>query len=209
MGFIDASFFLTGLTEAAAGAGIVFPKFEAGENELWLDDVKLTDEQPSPTADLLTDDGGSVPDFLSLFGTAASIARLPSGLAGKPCWQIRYSLGQREIAGLFRGVGTGALAGSAGLHVSLQVSAHTLLAVQVKERDGSEYTTVLDLPPGRIEDRELPWPDFRQGDNSTDENGRLDVDQIREVNVLDATNAFGGGGPHDNELLLGPLVPST
>lgn len=203
--FVDASFFLVALSEMVAPAGITLPRIDTSENELWLDELKLTDEEAVPSKDMLTDAGGSVPLFIPLVRPDASIERLADGLGGKPCWQVKYSVGEKEVAGFWCGTPQGAFAGSAGIHITLKPLLRTMLVLQVKERDGSEYNVVLDIPDGQTEDRHIPWPEFRLGDDSTDENGRLDVEQIKEIGLLDLTAVFGGAGGRQNELLLGPV----
>lgn len=203
--FLDASFFLVALNEMIAPAGINLPKIDVSENEIWLDDVKLTDEEPGAVGDLLTDASGTVPLFIPIVRPDASVERLADGLAGKPCWKVTYEVGEREVAGLWCGTSGEVFAGTSGIHITVKPLVRTLLIVQVKERDGSEYNVVLDIPDGQMEDRHIPWPEFKLGDNSTDENGRLDPDQLKEFGLLDVTAVFGGAGPRQNELLLGVL----
>ncbi|MCX7600190.1 MAG: hypothetical protein N2512_15185 [Armatimonadetes bacterium] len=203
--FVDASFFLAALAEQARPAGISLPAIDTGENEIWLDDISLTDEEPGALGDLLTDASGSVPLFIPIVRPDAMLERLPDGLAGKPCWKITYAAAEREITGLWCGASREAFVGTSGVHISAKPLVRTVLILQTKERDGSEYNAVLDIPDGQTEDRHIPWPEFRLGDNSTDENGRLDPDQLKEFGLLDVTSVFGGAGPRQNELLLGVL----
>lgn len=203
--FVDASFFLAALSEMAAPAGINLPKIDVSENELWLDDIRLTDEAAGTLGDLLTDASGGSPLFIPILRPDASLERLADGLAGKPCWKVTYAVGEREVAGFWCGAPGRELAGTAGLHITVKPLVRTLLVVQAKERDGSEYNVVLDIPDGQTEDRHIPWPEFKLGDNSTDENGRLDPEQLKEFGLLDVTTVFGGAGPRQNELLLGAL----
>ena len=60
--------------------------------------------------------------------------------------------------------------------------------VGLKERDGSEYEVVVQL------DREGQWTlhklrpsEFSLGDDSEDENDTLDLDQVREISLVDVT----------------------
>ncbi len=74
------------------------------------------------------------------------------------------------------------------LKLSINPSIKSLLIVQVKEKDDSEYNQTL-IPDGTNGWRnlEFPFDTLVLADNSKDENGKLDPDQIKEVTILDAS----------------------
>ena len=73
--------------------------------------------------------------------------------------------------------------------------------VGAQERDESSYQHMLHLEPAEGWKRlDLDLAQFVLGDDSTDENGRLDFHEIRSVSVVDASGFLGGEG--DNVLLI-------
>ena len=66
--------------------------------------------------------------------------------------------------------------------------------MQVKEKDDSEYQYVI-TPENSTgwQNLDLPLSSLNLGDNSKDENQKLDPEQIKEVTILDAS-AFAGVG---------------
>jgi len=62
------------------------------------------------------------------------------------------------------------------------------LVVKVKERDESGYDHVIQVNvPDQWQEFTLPFADFNLDNDSQDENGRLDVDQVKEIVFFDAT----------------------
>ena len=77
--------------------------------------------------------------------------------------------------------------------------------VVVNEEDGSSYNSAHHLEPrdGRKQ-LDLDLALFKLGGDSTDENGALDFDQIRNVAILDAGGVLGRRG--DNVILIDDVV---
>jgi len=77
--------------------------------------------------------------------------------------------------------------------------------VGAHERDGSDYGTMLSLEPGDgWKHVAVDMSTFVLGDDSQDENGRLDFDQITNVAIADVSAFMGGSGP--NVLLIDEVV---
>ncbi len=73
--------------------------------------------------------------------------------------------------------------------------------VGVQERDDSDYNTMLHIEPDEgWRHLDFDLAQLTLGDDSTDENGRLDFHQIRSVIVADAAGFMGGEG--ENVLLM-------
>ncbi len=206
IGFIDASFFLVMVAAQAAQAGpIRIPTPKSGDNEIWLDDIKLTDEPPPAKSPPIIDATTEVAKFVTVMNVDSTLSREPTGLNGKPCWVMSYRLGEKEVALFFGGAPVGALVGTAGLHAVLSATAPTTLLLQVKERNGAEYNAMVALQPGEVLDRVVPWSEFKLGDNQQDPNGRLDLDNVKEVSLIDISELLPGAQPQANELRLGVL----
>jgi hypothetical protein len=79
------------------------------------------------------------------------------------------------------------------LRFALNISRPSLLIIQLKEKDGAEYTQII-LPEQREGWRtvEFPFSSFGLSENSSDTNDRLDPDQIKDLTILDASATFPG-----------------
>jgi hypothetical protein len=205
MGFLDGSAFLVMFAKAAESSPIRVPMPKMGDNEIWLDDIKLTDEPPPAQPPALIDATGEAAKFAAVMNADGQFDREPGGLAGKPCWVMKYLLGEKEVTAIWGGAPIGALIGTSGLHVTLSVTAPVAMILQVKERNGAEYSTMLSLQPGQALDRVVTWSEFKLGDNQNDPDGKLDLDVIKEMALIDISGAIPGGKPQANELRIGVI----
>jgi len=77
--------------------------------------------------------------------------------------------------------------------------------VGAHERDDSDYGTIFSVEPGEgWKHVEVDMSTFVLGDDSQDENDRLDYDQITNVAIADVSAFTGGSGP--NVLLIDEVV---
>ncbi|MBI2300262.1 MAG: hypothetical protein HYU66_15170 [Armatimonadetes bacterium] len=75
--------------------------------------------------------------------------------------------------------------GMRSIHFWARPSADTVLFVVLGEEDGSSYRTLLRLPANEWTDVHTSLDRFRLGDDSSDENGRLDPDEVRTFGLAD------------------------
>ncbi|OIO94996.1 MAG: hypothetical protein AUJ96_27770 [Armatimonadetes bacterium CG2_30_66_41] len=69
------------------------------------------------------------------------------------------------------------------------------LMLQVEERDGSGYNHQLDVGGGgKWQRHELAFVDCALADDKVDENGKLDMDQVRQLLLIDMSGAAGEPG---------------
>jgi hypothetical protein len=206
IGFIDASFSLVALSaQTAPGGPMRLPMPRFGDNEIWLDDIKLTDEPPPADPLPIIDATADMAKFVAVMNADGQFDREPTGLAGKPCWVMKYRLGEKEVVVISGGVPIGALIGTAGLHVSLSATAPTTISLQVKKRNNAEYNTMLHLQPGQPLDRVVPWSEFKLGENQNDPDNKLDPGEINGVTMMDVSGALPNAQPQANELRIGVL----
>jgi hypothetical protein len=205
IGFLDASSFLLreAVNSAAQRDPMHLPVPKLGENEIWLDDIKLTDEPPPAVLPPIIDALGEAAKFIAMMNVDGKFWQEPTGLGGKPCWVMSYRLAAKEIAVLWSGAPAGVMIGATGLHVSLSATAPTTLVLSVKERSNAEYNATLQLQPGQVLDRVVAWSEFKLGENQNDPDNKLDLDQIKEVALIDASASLPNAQPQANELRLG------
>ncbi len=206
LGFIDAYGFFLMMSSQMQAQPFRIPKMPGGDNAIWLDAVKFTDEQP-PAATVIEDAGGTAPRFVAVLGPELEITKTDRGPKGKPAWVLKYKLRDRELGLMLWPLKPGILKESAGLHMVLAASNQTALLVQVKERSGAKYNYLLQLDPGADVDQLLAWPDFTLDEETTDPNGKLDVDEITELTVVDGTTLLTGAQGHENQLSIALIEP--
>jgi len=117
--------------------------------------------------------------------------------------RVSYKRGAQEIYAFVRSFETQPLPATADrLRLSINASQKSMLIIQVKEKDDSEYQYVI-APDNSVgwQNLDLPLGSLTLGDNSKDENQKLDPDQIKELTILDAS-AFAGLGATDVALDL-------
>ncbi len=206
LGVADISFMLVRFAAEAQKQGFRVPTPQAGDNEIAIDEIALVDTAPAPISGLIEDAAsGKLPGLLLFPAAGVEISRQQAGPDGKPCWAVSYRLQAGQLFPLLWG--TPGLPASPGLHVRLGAESSAMLLLLVKEEDGSEYNTAIELAAGQMIDRLIPWPDFRLADNSADENGKLDLDQVREITLVDLS-AMLWQQSVTNTLYIGKLAAS-
>ena len=204
LAFVDASVFLALLSGQDLGAPITLPKPPTGRNELFLDNVKLTDEVREGDYGPLQDGASPLLRAMPIFGADAVIEQEAEGLDGGPCWHFRTQLQDKEVVAAMWPAPPGYFTDAIGVDVQLRCEEAVTMILQVKEADGSEYDLAVPVEAGTTLNEKPLWSDFHLSDNSVDENGQLDRDQIVHVLLGDATG-FVGDGAHTLDLRLGRL----
>lgn len=96
-----------------------------------------------------------------------------------------HPAGQDEMPGLMALPLQGGLVGAKCLHVALQSSVAGPVIFVLQEQDESNYMTFGYLSANDWHDLDLPLADFRLDEKSTDENGKLDPEQIKMFGIAD------------------------
>jgi hypothetical protein len=126
---------------------------------------------------------------------APGMARSPIEPGGRG---LRYSYRRaaNQLFAVFRDLGRVNLAKADRLRLSLRLSQKSLVVVSVKERDGSEYQhAIMPEQSEGWQTLDLALSEMTLGQDSKDENNRLDPDQIKEISILDASGFAGGALP--------------
>lgn len=193
LALIDAAFFLRAV---AQGEIPIYVEPAAPETTIWLDEVNLrTVPLSDETSGLPPKDGEAVvidtcdrPTFkwLALGGKDIRLSHNTENAAAGGCYRIDYSVPVGTIFGLLRPIKVGSLAGTRRLELSIKSSVDISFLLTLEESDKSSYT--LQVPVGGMQ----PWQrlminytQLRLGDDSQDENGQLDPDQIKSLTLVD------------------------
>ncbi len=102
--------------------------------------------------------------------------------------QLRY-----QVTGKFLAVGTplATAAGARTLRFHLRTRPAAVVFVTVSEQDGSGYGTFIDSPDDVWQEVELGLDRLRLNEDSTDENARLDTEQLGSFGVADISKLIG------------------
>lgn len=179
-----------------------------GSRTLYLDNLVVSDEAPgSPTgiAGIQPIDSFARPQvsWLAMGGVT-----LKSSL-GKPLdgrgMQADYRTATNKLAGFARGVAPGLLRGTARLVFDVASTRATKLIVQVEEKGGGKYNTIVEVPADKtLKKVDVAFDLFTPSDDSKDANNKLDIAQIKQIVIIDASS-FLDGTEQVNTLWMGNL----
>lgn len=177
--------------EAGRSLGI-----KEGEQHLWLDDFVLSDRL-APHRSRRTDGGLIIDDFerepILCLPIGGPELTLVAGPGDSDAWALRVGYDQQGYrwAGFVAAVGYLDLTECDGISLRVRADCPAPLTVVLEEWDGTKYSVRRNLDPARgWHDLRLEFAQFRLDRGSTDENDRLDLDQLRVViPVLDTARA--------------------
>ncbi len=164
---------------------------------LWLDDFSVRTDSFGPRWQEIEVDGKpavrlesferSPLQWFVLAGKGIEVAYDQDHVAhGDFSLRITYDLPPGKLVGALTGLAGVPLTGMKRLSLSVMSEVPTMLLVQLKERDESEYNTTFEVAAGdALKPLEIELAQLALGDESTDENGRLDLDQVKEFVVVD------------------------
>jgi hypothetical protein len=123
-------------------------------------------------------------------GDIAKVSRVSSP---RSAIEFGYTVDKRNLNLLVRPFEPGALAGAQRLRFVLKTDTDTPIAIIVEEKEGGRWTAVASVPKETWQTIELAPSDFtlaRDSGDPVDTNGKLDVDKISGVSILDLHQFF-------------------
>jgi hypothetical protein len=197
-----------------------------GPRLMWLDDIVLSSKPVAQTTGVATSAKGA-PVYLvdtfesplirwapasfelsetprvNLFDAPLAIDADAAPEGGKRSMKMTYTRQAAKIQGLIRDVEKVDLKKATGLELALKTSHDGTFIVSVKEKDESRYQAMFELKAADgWKKLSYPFTTLAKADDSTDENGKLDADQIKEVSIADVTTLLGGGAGAGVEAVL-------
>jgi hypothetical protein len=103
------------------------------------------------------------------------------GLGFTPEPGVIYALGGSELK----------VAGAKSLRMWAKSTTGSLCMLSLREADGSDYQATVMLLPDQWQEIRLNLSDLALGDDSQDENGTLDADQVNGLGLVDAAGLLG------------------
>ena len=106
--------------------------------------------------------------------------------------QADYWQEQGRIVALAKLLPRGILANKEGLSFKAASTQRGILVVQLEEHSGGKYNMTVEMP-GKTQpiQSKLLFSDFKVADDSKDNNNRLDLDQVKQLLILDLTGVIG------------------
>jgi hypothetical protein len=98
--------------------------------------------------------------------------------------ELSFTPAAGTIAGVAGQIPSG-LAGARSLHCHLKASDQTIIMVVLVEGDGSSYNAGFTSLPDRWQEVALDFTEFSLGDDSADENGQLDPEEVQGIMIAD------------------------
>ena len=183
--------------EAGKSLGI-----KEGTQRMWLDDVALSDElaphrsSRGPDGEAIIDDFKRSPLLLlPIGGPELSLIDGPDE-DDASALRVQYAGDGYRWVGFVSAVGYLDLTERTSLHLRVRTEQGAPLHVVLEERDGTKYLRRHRLDPTEgWYSLALPFDKFKLDPQTTDENGQLDLDQLRVIiPVVDSKRAEVGEG---------------
>jgi hypothetical protein len=155
--------------------------------------IHLVDNFESPVIRWLpiSVDFAEAPKF-SLFEAAVAIDKdAPEG-GGKQSLKFTHPRKGRKIHGILRNLEKVDLSKAVSIDLSLKASHDGTYFVAIEEKGGARYNKKVDLLLGDWKTYSWKLSDFTLAEDSRDDNGKLDADQIKQITIADVTALSGG-----------------
>jgi len=163
-----------------------------GQHTLFIDDVVIN-EEPLTAAiqpDVLDTFARPQVGWFAIGGVSVSqVSGAP--LAGRGI-QLDYRQSMGKPVAVIRKIQRGTIAGKTGLSVDVASAKPAKLIIQVEEKGGGKYNILVDVPGGKqLKTLAFPFTEFKEADDSHDANGKLDLDQVNQLVIIDGSGLLG------------------
>lgn len=141
------------------------------------------------------------PGDWTVMGEDARLAATREGSAapgGRAGVEYRYRVGKGLVSLLVLPVPRGRLDGAAGIRFSARASHLAALSLSVEEQGGGRWTTSVTLREDRWQDVQIAFSDLVLavgGDAPADANGRLDLERVQRISVVDMGAMLSSASP--------------
>lgn len=182
-----AQIFVQGDAAFATALGI-----SEGPRKFVMDDFAVNTTMLPPSCTLKNGEGAFDTFARPQIGWISVGEMTVTKVTGKPLegtgLQAKYHQSPSRVVGLSRFVPLEGLAGATKITLSAASLKPAKILLQVEEKSGGKYNTVMELPgnSGRA-DLTINFSEFKASDDSHDDNGKLDLDQVTQILFLDAS----------------------
>jgi hypothetical protein len=131
------------------------------------------------------------PKFTLFEGAVAVDKDVPEG-GGKQSLKFSHPRKGKKIHGILRNLEKVDLKKAVSIDLSVKASHDGTYFVAIEEKGGARYTMKIDLLLGDWKTYSWKLSDFTLAEDSRDDNGKLDPDQIKQITIADVTALMGG-----------------
>ncbi len=141
------------------------------------------------------------PGSWTAMGTDAHVTPLQAREAGQgaqAALEYRYRVGKGLVSLLVLPLPKGRLEGTDSLRFMARTDHLTSLTLALEEQGGGRWTAAVTLRPDRWHDVQVPYKDLMLavgGDAPADRNGRLDLDRVQRIAVIDTGAMLSASSP--------------
>ena len=129
----------------------------------------------------------------ALFDAPVAVDKdVPPG-GGKQSLKFSYPRKGKKFHGVMRNLEKLDLSKATTLDMAVKSSHDGTFFVTLEEKDGSRYNKQIDLLLGDWKSFSWTFSELKLADDTQDENGKLDPDQIKQISIGDATTLLGAG----------------
>lgn len=134
-------------------------------------------------------------------GTDARVAVTRDGEAsqgGRPALEFRYRVGKGLVSLLVLPVPKGRIDGAGGIRFTAKATHLTSLTLSLEEQGGGRWTAAVTVRPQQWQDVQVALTDLVLavgGDAPSDANGRIDLDRIQRIAVIDTGAMLSSSSP--------------
>lgn len=183
---------------------------EPGLRAFWLDDVAFDPTKPQPPAPgaSIVVDNFAAPQlsWIPLAGT--EIAREEKAIDGAqmPGLSLSYTQVPAKLSGVVRRVNSAGWAGATSISLRLASDTRASLVLQLEERGGGKYFMPIAAPgDGEVKAQSFSVSQFQPSPESKDNNGKLDMDQVQQILLLDLAAFNPQAAQTNNTLWIGDI----
>ena len=206
--FLDLDLLLAGLAADTNNPLVKLLGLQNGPRSLYVDDVVFSGKPfgvEAPDKSVL--DEFRHPQAAWLKVGAVTLKTVQDAQTKKGMLQADYPQSTTRLSAFAKLLAPGILAKKQGMSFQMASRRRATLIVQLEETSGGKYNAVLQVPADTTPSlQEVKFADFKPSDDSKDNNGRLDLEQVKQLLIIDASALLGGAdGEGDNTLWLGEL----
>ncbi|RYX82415.1 hypothetical protein EON83_19575 [bacterium] len=180
--------------------------FKAGTRTVFLDGLKFSSKPPSPPlADAAFLDKFKQPQlaWIGVGDVALKTYRTEDPPSDE--LQADYTQTAGHAVAFAKLLPANALTGKEDLWFNILSKQPATIVVQLEEQNGGKYNMVFPVSAGTTPVlKTLTFADFKPSDDSKDDNHQLDLNQVKQILILDASGILGAGAGA-NTLRIGPL----
>ncbi|BCM91377.1 hypothetical protein IAD21_03249 [Abditibacteriota bacterium] len=164
-----------------------------GPRTLYIDDLVFSSKplSPEPKENALIDDFKH-PQAAWLKIGDMTLETIQDGGTKINSLQANYTQSTAHLTALAKPIPIGILAKKKELSFELASRRKVTLIVQLEEKSGGKYNATLEVPGDETPATQtLSFDDFKRSDDSKDDDDRLDVEQVKQLFIIDASAMIG------------------